>query len=59
MLAVTYHGIFNMFVQSENLKNFGFLLPLATYIPLIIALVFRVRNKKTRYKIAKLRAVAL
>lgn len=46
MLAVTYHGIFNMFVQSENLKNFGFLLPLATYIPVVIALVFRVRNKK-------------
>lgn len=46
MLAVTYHGIFNMFVQSENLKNFGFLLPLATYIPVVIALIFRVRNKK-------------
>lgn len=46
MLAVTYHGIFNMFVQSEELKYFGFILPIATYIPVVIALVFRVRNKK-------------
>ncbi len=46
MLAVTYHGIFNMFVQSEELKYFGFIIPIATYIPVVIALVFRVRNKK-------------
>lgn len=48
MLAIIYHGIFNMLVQSEELKYFGFLLPMATYIPLIIALVFRVRNKKNK-----------
>ena len=47
MLAVIYHGIFNMLVQSEGLKYFGFVLPLVTYIPIVIALVIHVKNKKT------------
>ena len=47
LMAIIYHGIFNMLVQSENwLKYFGFILPLATYIPVVIALVFRMKNKK-------------
>lgn len=50
MMAIIYHGIFNMLVQSENLKYFGFLLPLATYIPVIIAIIYRVRNKKKEKK---------
>lgn len=50
MLAIIYHGIFNMLVQSDELKYFGFLLPLATYIPLVIALVIHVKNKKEASK---------
>ena len=45
LLAVTYHGIFNMLVQSESLKYFGFFLPAVTYIPVVIAQVRSVRNK--------------
>lgn len=30
LLSVTYHGIFNMLVQSESLKYFGFFLPTVT-----------------------------
>jgi RsiW-degrading membrane proteinase PrsW (M82 family) len=48
MLAIIYHGIFNMLVQSESLKYFGFILPAATYIPLIAALIFGVKNKKKK-----------
>ena len=50
MMAIIYHGIFNMLVQSEEMKYFGFLLPAATYIPVIIALVFNARNKKKSAK---------
>ena len=46
MLAIIYHGIFNMLVQSEELKYFGFLLPVATYIPLIASLIINAKNKK-------------
>ena len=46
MMAIIYHGIFNMLVQSEELKYLGFVLPATTYIPLIIALVLNVKNKK-------------
>lgn len=45
LLAVTYHGIFNMLVQSESLKYFGFFLPAVTYIPVVITQVRSVRNK--------------
>ena len=51
MLATIYHGIFNMLVQSENLKYFGFVLPLATYIPVVIALIARVINRKKTEKV--------
>ena len=47
-LAIIYHGLFNMLVQSENLQYVGFVLPAITYIPLIIYLVFFVRNKKQK-----------
>ena len=38
--AITYHGIYNMLVQSE-LEVVGFLLPMSTYIPF---LVWRIKN---------------
>ena len=41
-LAITYHGIYNMLVQSEY-QVVGVLLPIVTYIPF---LVWRIRIKK-------------
>ena len=35
VLASIHHGIFNMLVQSEELKYFGFFLPVLAYIPVI------------------------
>ena len=43
MLAIIYHGIFNMLVQSAYLKYFGFVLPLATYIPIVAVLIKKFR----------------
>ena len=40
--AITYHGIYNMLVQSEY-QAAGFLLPISTYIPFFI---WRIRNIK-------------
>ena len=40
--AITYHGIYNMLVQSD-FKIIGYLLPIATYIPFI---VWRIKKKK-------------
>lgn len=34
--AITYHAIYNVLVQSEHVAYFGFLLPVATYIPFVI-----------------------
>ena len=42
MLAVTYHSIYNTLVMSPQ-KYFGVLLPICTYIPL---LVFSVKRKR-------------
>ena len=42
--AITYHGIYNMLVQSEFLV-IGCTLPIATYIPFIVWRV-RIKNKK-------------
>ena len=39
--AITYHGIYNMLVQSDY-EIIGFLLPMATYVPFF---VFRIKNK--------------
>ncbi len=44
LLAITYHGIFNMLVQSETMKYFGFFLPAVTYIPLVIAMILRYKK---------------
>ena len=40
--AITYHGIYNMLVQSE-FETVGFILPISTYIPFVI---WRLRSKK-------------
>ncbi len=53
MMAIIYHGIFNMLVQSEDLKYFGFILPLATYIPIVIALIVRYMKRKKAEQEAK------
>lgn len=36
MMAITYHAIYNTIVMSEY-KYFGFVLPLATYLPIILS----------------------
>ena len=41
--AITYHGIYNMLVQSDY-RAVGFLLPISTYIPFV---VWRISKKKT------------
>ena len=46
--AITYHGIYNMLVQSDYLVV-GFLLPLATYLPFIVWRIKK-RIKKQIYK---------
>ena len=40
--AITYHGIYNMLVQSD-FRAIGFLLPISTYIPFV---VWRIKKKK-------------
>ena len=42
--AITYHGIYNMLVQSR-FEVVGFLLPMATYIPFF---VWRMKNKNKK-----------
>lgn len=44
--AITYHGIYNMLVQSEFMMA-GCLLPISTYIPFV---VWRVKNKMQKNK---------
>ena len=41
--AITYHGIYNMLVQSD-FRAIGYLLPITTYIPFV---VWRIKKKKT------------
>lgn len=35
VLACIHHGIFNMLVQAESYKYFGFVLPMLIYLPII------------------------
>ena len=44
-MACIYHGVFNMLVQS-NYKYLGFLLPVLTYIPIVIQQYQYFRRKK-------------
>ena len=44
--AITYHGIYNMLVQSPY-EVVGFLLPIITYIPFLICRIkIKIKNKK-------------
>ena len=40
--AITYHGIYNMLVQSD-FETIGYVLPISTYLPFV---VWRLRKKK-------------
>ncbi len=40
-MAITYHAAFNILVQSENYKYFGFVLPIVTYVPVVFFLFKR------------------
>lgn len=42
--AITYHGIYNMLVQSD-LRAIGYLLPISTYIPFV---VWRIKKKRQK-----------
>ena len=43
--AITYHGIYNMLVQSD-FEVIGFLLPMATYIPFFVWRIKSIMKKK-------------
>ena len=43
--AITYHGIYNMLVQSD-FHIFGYLLPITTYIPFLVWRIKKIRQKK-------------
>ena len=43
--AITYHGIYNMLVQSDY-RVVGFLLPISTYIPFVVWRIKKFKHKK-------------
>ena len=43
--AITYHGIYNMLVQSD-FEVIGYLLPIVTYIPFMVWRIKKLRQKK-------------
>ena len=43
--AITYHGIYNMLVQSDY-KMIGYLLPIATYIPFMVWRIKKILRTK-------------
>ena len=45
--AITYHGIYNMLVQSDY-QIIGYLLPIATYIPFMVWRIRRIRQKNAK-----------
>ena len=45
--AITYHGIYNMLVQSD-FKMIGYLLPIATYIPFMVWRIKKIQQKKAK-----------
>lgn len=49
-MSIIYHGVFNMLVQSENLKYLGFVLPLASYILVAKEPIMRYKNRKKSEK---------
>lgn len=49
VMASIYHGIFNMLVQSDY-KYFGFVLPAATYVPILMQMHGRNKAKAQKSK---------
>ena len=45
--AITYHGIYNMLVQSD-FRVIGYLLPISTYIPFVVWRIKKIRQKKAK-----------
>ena len=45
--AITYHGIYNMLVQSDY-RIIGYLLPIATYVPFMVWRIRKTRQKKAK-----------
>ena len=45
--AITYHGIYNMLVQSDY-QIIGYLLPIATYIPFMVWRIRKIRRKNAK-----------
>ena len=45
--AITYHGIYNMLVQSDY-RGIGYLLPIATYIPFVVWRIIKIRRKNAK-----------
>ena len=45
--AITYHGIYNMLVQSDY-QIIGYLLPIATYIPFMAWRIRKINRKNTK-----------
>ena len=46
IMAIIYHGAFNIFVQDEKMKYFGFIMPTLTYIPFLVYLFRADRQKR-------------
>lgn len=45
--AITYHGIYNMLVQSDY-EAIGYLLPIATYIPFMVWRIKKIKQKTAK-----------
>jgi hypothetical protein len=45
--AITYHGIYNMLVQSD-FEVIGFLLPMATYAPFVVWRIKKLKKKTNK-----------
>ena len=45
--AITYHGIYNMLVQSDY-RGIGYLLPIATYIPFMVWRIKKVKQTNAK-----------
>ena len=44
--AITYHGIYNMLVQSD-FRVIGYLLPITTYIPFVVWRITKIKQTKS------------
>ena len=45
--AITYHGIYNMLVQSDY-EAVGFMLPISTYIPFVVWRIVKMKSKNKK-----------